>query len=122
MHEPRRAAIGGLALAAPMALLLAAVVLEFDPLTRLLQGILMGDGGQPNAFGRVYMLAGLVLLIPAFIVAVSPMLQGAADRRRHIYPANVAVMVVVGVLIVATWGALIDEVVRCDVLGIPNCD
>ncbi len=122
MQRPFPAAIGGLALAAPIGLLLVAVLTGIEPLEAGLKAILMGPNDQPNTLGRAYMLAGLVLLIPAFVVAAWPMLRRGADGRRHVHVANLAAMAVIGVLIVATWGGLAQEVVRCDVMGIPNCD
>lgn len=122
MDRARIGALSGLALAAPIGLLLFAVVVGFEPLVAFLQSVLTDDRAQPSLFGRAYMLGGLILLFPAFAVAAWPMVRRGPDGRRHLRLANVAALVVIGGLIVLTWGALAEEVVRCDVLGIPNCD
>lgn len=109
-------------MAVPIGLLLAAVVLDLGPIETLLRSTLTNDGDQPNAFGRAYMLGGLLLLPIAFGAAAWPMFRRGADGRRHVFAVNLAVMAVVAVLVAATWGALVEEVVRCDVMGIPNCD
>lgn len=119
---PRLGAAWGLALAVPIGLLLLVVALQIEPLGALLRSILTDDGVQPNALGRVYMLGGLLLLPLALGVAAWPMIRRGADGRRHVHAANLAVVAVVAVLVVLTWGAFAEEVVRCDVLVIPNCD
>jgi hypothetical protein len=67
------------------------------------------------------MLVGLLLLPVALGVTTWPMIRPIDDRRR-LYVANIAVAAVIGLLIWVTWGELAVEVVRCDVMGIPNCD
>ena len=119
---PRLGAIWGLAMAVPIGLLLLVVALQIEPLGALLRSVLTDDGVQPNALGRVYMLGGLLLLPVALVVSAWPMVRRGADGRRHVYAANLAVVGVVAILVVLTWGALAEEVVRCDVMGIPNCD
>ena len=51
-----------------------------------------------------------------------PMVRRGADGRRHLYPLDLAIAGVVLLLIALTWGGLGVEVIRCDVMGIPNCD
>lgn len=117
MSRAHASALAGLALALPMGLLFLAAWIGLGPLGEWLRSVLTVDGIQPSPVGHVYMLGGLVLLIPAFAIAAWPIV-----RRREVPVANVAALVVIGGLIIATWGGLADEVVRCEVLGIPNCD
>ena len=117
MSRAHASALAGLALTLPMALLFAAAYLGLGPVGAWLRAVLTVDGIQPSPVGHVYMLGGLVLLIPAFAIAAWPIV-----RRREVRAANVAALAVIGVLIFATWGGLAEEVVRCEVLGIPNCD
>ncbi len=118
----RSSALIGMALAVPIGLLFAAVFLDLEPLGALLRSILTDDGNQPNVLGRAYMLGGLLLLPLAMAVTTWPMIRREADGRRRVYAANLAVAAFVGVLMLVTWGALLEEIVRCDVMGIPNCD
>ncbi|HEY8168837.1 MAG TPA: hypothetical protein VIF84_08980 [Candidatus Limnocylindrales bacterium] len=119
--RPRTAAIVGLVMAVPIGLLFLAVIVGLQPLGDALRAVLTTDGSQPNTLGRVYMLVGLLLLPVALGVTTWPMIRPIDDRRR-LYVANIAVAAVIGLLIWVTWGELAVEVVRCDVMGIPNCD
>ena len=96
----RSSALIGMALAVPIGLLFAAVILDLEPLGALLRSIL------PLAMA----------------VTSWPMIRREVDGRRRVYAANLAVAAFVGVLMLVTWGALLEEIVRCDVMGIPNCD
>lgn len=119
---PRSAAIAGFVMALPIGLLLLVAAFQLEPLGTWLRSVLTVDGIQPSALGRVYMVGSLLLLPIAVVVAALPTLRRALGGRRHIYAVNVAVVAFVTLLIVLTWGALAEEVVRCDVMGIPNCD
>ena len=118
----RSAALTGLALVVPIGLLLVAVVSELEPLGAFLRSLLTIDGIQPSTLGRAYMLGSLLLLPVALIVAAWPIVRRQADGRRHLHPLNLVVVGVVLLLVAVTWGELAVEVVRCDLLGIPNCD
>jgi hypothetical protein len=120
--SPRSAGLVALILALPIGLLLAAVVLDVRPLGDAFRSVLTDDGLQANALGRAYMIGGLLLLPIAAVLATWPMLRRSAVGRRRVYPLNLAVLATIGVLIWLTWGELAVEVIRCDVLGIPNCD
>ena len=51
-----------------------------------------------------------------------PMLRRDINGDRHFYALNLAVVAVALMLITLTWGALAEEIYRCDIQGIPNCD
>lgn len=68
------------------------------------------------------MIAGLLALPVAFVVCLSPVLRKGADGKRHLYIVNLILVAIILVLMVPTWGGLAEEVYRCDILQIPNCD
>ena len=123
MTKPSRFAAAGLLLALPIGALYAAVVLGIGPLEAVLRSLLTDGGDQPNAAGRVYQMAGLLALPFALAATLWPVLgRGLRRASDHLHPMNIAVAIVVAWLIAVTWGGLAEDVYRCDVLRVPNCD
>ena len=69
------------------------------------------------------MLAVLLLLILAgAIVAARPLFQREADGRRRFFAVNAVVAVLLAATFLVLTAALAADVIRCDVMRIPNCD
>jgi succinate dehydrogenase hydrophobic anchor subunit len=77
---------------------------------------------RTNPLGSLVMLIALVLLPVGAWLALRPTLQKGADGKRRFYVLNV----VLGILILAFFVLFVvgvgQDVYRCDVLLIPNCD
>lgn len=122
MPRHTRFALVALLLAFPIGLIFSAIVFEWQMVESALKSLLTNDGDQPNMVGRIIMLSGLLALPVALGVGLWPMVRKAQDGKRHFYIANAMVTMLVAALMVPTWGELAQEVYRCDVLQIPNCD
>lgn len=120
--DPRAAALTALALSAPLAILVPVIAFDVEPLHGLAKGVLTRDGSTPNALGFAVLIGGIVALPFALALALVPMLRRGADGKRRARLANLAVAGLIVALMVPTWGGLIEETVRCEVLQIPNCD
>jgi hypothetical protein len=122
MMSPKASALIGALLALPMGILIPAVAFELWPIESALKAMLTIDGSQPNALGSVVIFGGLLALPVALAVSVWPMARKGADGRRRLYVVNLALAAVIVALMAPTWGGLAEEVYRCDILQIPNCD
>jgi hypothetical protein len=64
-----------------------------------------------------------VLFLPVgAYIALRPMLRRGADGQRRLYLANLLVGLALLAIFVLLVGALAEEVYRCDVLRLANCD
>lgn len=112
-----RAALTGAAFALPFLVLNAIVGARVEPFFSLLRpGVHTGPLEYP-------LLALVLLLLPVgAIVALQPMLRPGARGQRS-YPV---VNMLLAALLVAVFAMLTvvlgEEIYRCEVLGIPNCD
>ena len=120
--NPKLAALTGLILILPIGILLPTIFLEIESIEIVLKSVLTSDGNQPNTFGFAYMLLGMLALPVALSISVWSTLRKTGDGKRHVYAVNLVVAGIAAALMVPTWGALAEEIYRCDVLRIPNCD
>jgi hypothetical protein len=116
MAGHRLSALLGSLLVLPLGLLWSIVMLGVEP------SALATGQGDATALGLILALVALVLLFPALAVSVWPMVRAGTDGKRRIYAVNVVVAVAVLGVIALTWGALAEEIVRCEVMRVPNCD
>jgi hypothetical protein len=117
--SPNAAALTSLLLALPMGLLLPAVVFDIEG---LITSVLTDDGAQANPLGLGVMLGALVALPVALAVSLTALLRRGADGRRRLSVVNLLLAAAVVTLMVPRWGGVAQELYRCEVLGIPNCD
>ncbi len=118
----KKSAIIGFLLSLPIAVLLSSIVFRITVIESFLKMILTNDGDRPNGLGFAFMIGGLVALPFALAISLWPMLRKDKKGKRHFYLVNALVAVLVLILMIPTWGALAEEVYRCDVLQVPNCD
>jgi hypothetical protein len=114
--HPWLAALLGALLAVPFVAVNAVVGHRIEPLFSVLR-----PGRHTSPFEYVVLTVVLVLLPLGAGVALLP-LRRAAHGRRRFPPLNLALAVLlVGAFALITY-ELGQEVYRCDVLGLPNCD
>lgn len=122
MKRNIRFALAAFVLALPMGILFPAIVFELMWIAHAVKSILTTDGNQPSVAGSLFIYGGLLALPIAFVIAVWPMLTKDAMGKRNFYVVNFLLAVVIVVLMVPTWGGLLKDIYRCDILQIPNCD
>lgn len=122
MLTPNKAAIYGLLLILPIGALILGIVLGIKEIESFFKFYLTDDGNIPNRLGYAYMLAGLFALPAGFLISVWPMLKKHKGGRRRIYMLNLIVAALGLILIIPLTAGFLEEIYRCDILGIPNCD
>ena len=113
---PASAAVTALLLALPFVLINAVVSTRMDPIYGWLVGLEVNNiGGFGLGF---FVVLGLLLLWPmgAFI-AMRPLLT---ERHWHVVNLAIAAILLVGFAFVGF--ALGEEIFRCDILQVANCD
>jgi cytochrome c biogenesis factor len=115
--RPNTAVLVGFILALPFAIANVIVATRMEPLYSFLDSL---GFISSSPFPAVMILIAIGLA--GSFVAAWPMLRKDADGRRKFYLLNavVAVVLFVGFFVIGI--ELGEEVYRCDVLGIPNCD
>ena len=108
-----RSALVGLVLFLPIASLLASIWFDIA----VVRNLFTSDGDQPNVLGLTMILGGLLLLPIAFVVTLRPMM-----RKRRAYAVNLLVCAVISIPMAATLVGIGEEIYRCEIRGIPNCD
>lgn len=121
VSKPSSAAITSLILSLPLGLTFIAFMFEIEQLTKPLTAALTTNGYDLNSHGRAFLIGGLFLLPPAFVLNLRPMLKREGpEGKRKLYSVNLIVGVILLLLIAFTWGGLILEQFYC-LLGI-RCD
>jgi len=116
MTSHNRAALIGFLYTLPFIILNFVVTLRLEPLYSFL-------GSFPAIRNSPYIPLILLFLFPigAFIVT-RPMLQKGITGTRTFYALNaVLALIILGVFVVFSYG-LGQDLYRCEVLKIPNCD
>jgi hypothetical protein len=117
MTNPNSAALFGLLFFAPFVLLNAIVGNRIEPFFSLIRpGIHTGPFEYPLLFIVLF-------LIPmGSFIAIRPVFQKGAERKRNFYLVNVLLAVLLLMVFVMLSIGLGSDIYRCDVLQIPNCD
>jgi hypothetical protein len=113
----RTSVLLSLALALPMAMLVSVIVFELRPLEAVLKSVLTDDGARPNPAGFVFMGGGLLALPVALAISLWPVVQ-----HRNLRLLNLVIAALIVWLMIPTWGGVLQDVYRCDILRIPHCD
>ena len=118
LSNPRSAAIASLMLSLPLGLTYVVLMLNIEPLARVLNNLFTVDGQQGeikiNRLGHIVIYGGLLLLPVAFALNLQPMLKREeVEGKRRFYPINLIIGALIGLLIVVTWGGLIVEQIYC---------
>lgn len=123
LMNSRSAAIGGVLLALPFAILFSLLLIGGDPPPLgPLEALVAPETGQPNVVGTAIVFAAWLLALVAFIVNVAPVVQGArAGRGIANNPANLVVAIATFAFVALFVGAIIVDQYPCWT-GVPNCD
>jgi hypothetical protein len=114
--SPRRSALIAVLLVLPFILLNFVVGLRLDPVYSFMADI--GLLGPTPWFPTL-----LVALYPiAAFIAVRPMLNAGPDGKRKFYIINILVAMFALGAAIFLWWALGEDIIKCNVLKIPNCD
>jgi hypothetical protein len=115
--EPRSAAVIGLLLTLPLAILNAIVGNRIEPFFSFIRP------GIHTSPGEYVLLFAVLLLLPlGALIALRPMLIRGTDGVRRFCLMNGAVAALLLAAFVAISIGLGSDIYRCDVLRIPNCD
>jgi hypothetical protein len=116
-HHHRYALIG-LLLFLPIAILVAAIWLDLA----VVRDLLTHEDDRPNLLGWTVIVGWLLVLPLAFVLALLPMLRKGPNRKRRLYALNLLVCVVISIPIATTLYGLGEEIYRCEIRGLANCD
>ena len=120
LESPRASALVGLLAALPLLAANAIVGGRIEPLFSIIRP------GAHTTPAEYALLTVLLLLLPVgAYIALRPLLGARAERESALSGprvANWAVAAVLLVAFVAISASLGEEIYRCDVLQIPNCD
>jgi hypothetical protein len=120
--RPFSAAIAGLLLALPFAVMITLLVLGKEPPMGPLQPLVTAPPDQPNVVGTAIVLGALLASLAGLIITLAPLLgraQGGETIRSH--PANVLIGVIISFFILFFVGSIVVDQYPCWV-GVPNCD
>jgi hypothetical protein len=113
-----RSALVALVLCLPIGILVPSLWLDIA----IVRDAVTADGDRPSVLGWAAIVGGLLLLPVAFAVALRPMARPGPDRKRRLYAVNLLVCAVISIPIAATLYGIGEEIYRCEIRGIPNCD
>ena len=113
-----RFALAGLLLFLPIGLLFPSIWLDIA----VVRDLLTLDGARPNVLGWTVIIGGFLLLPVAFVVTLLPMMRTRPNRKRRVYAVNLLVCAVIAIPLARTLYAIGEEIYRCEIRGVPNCD
>lgn len=119
--NPRFAVISALLLTLPFILLNTIANRQIEPFFTFFK-IDTAGGFWDYPVGHISASVALLLLPVGAVIAARPMVQKGADGRRKFYWLNGLLAVLLCAFFVLITGALFEEIYRCNVLQIPNCD
>jgi hypothetical protein len=122
MSEAHRYAIPALILTIPMAILIPSLVFEIVIVEEFLTSIFTTNGYDLNPLGRMFIYGGLLALPAALGLALYPMLKKGPDGRRRVFALNLVAAVLAFSLVAPILYGFGEEIYRCEILEIPNCD
>jgi hypothetical protein len=114
--NPHGAAVTGALLAVPFIITNLIVSLRIEPFYALLETI------PAVRNSPVFPLLLLFLFPVGAFIAMRPMIQKETQGQRTFYPVNILIAVILLVTFFILFSALGNELYRCEVLKIPNCD
>lgn len=120
--NPKRAALASFLLALPLGFFYAVAVFRLEPLDSTFRALFTRDDTKQNLLGLITILSTMVLLLPALVISLLPMWQKRSDGKRSLHVVNLLLAGAILMLITLTWGGMIEDLIRCDILHIPQCD
>ena len=121
LTNPRSAAVTGILLCLPLAILFGTAAFEIEPLNGIIESITSTEDGRTSAFGKLAMIVAMLLPPIALVVVAWPVLRRGADGRRTVYPINLVLSAVIFAFIAMFVGGIVVDQYPCW-QGVPNCD
>src|SRR5688572_3497024 len=121
--SPKSAAILGLILAMPLAILVLIEVYSIEPLSGFFRALTTeADGHQLNSFGAALTIGALLLLPAAFLINFIPIARNLrAGNQLTANPVNLLFAAVLFIFIATLVVTLIIDQYPCW-MGVANCD
>lgn len=121
LSNPKSAALFSLLLTLPLILLNTIAINRIEPFFTIFQ-INTGGSFGDHPIGHSAALVALLLLPCGALISMRPLLQTGGGSKRAFYLVNIFLSVLLVAAFVLIVGALFEEIYRCNVLQIPNCD
>lgn len=121
ISNPKSAALFSFLLTLPLILLNTIAINRIDPFFTIFQ-INTAGSFWDYPIGHSTALVALLLLPCGAAIALRPLLQTGGSGKQAFYLVNIFLSVIMLAAFVLISGALIEEIYRCNVLQIPNCD
>lgn len=121
ISNPKSAALLSLLLTLPLILLNTIAINRIEPFFTIFQINTGGNFGD-HPLGHSAALVALLLLPCGALISLRPLLQTGGGGKRAFYLVNIFLSMLLLAAFVLITGALIEEIYRCNVLQIPNCD
>ena len=118
--NPKSAVLFSLLLTLPLILLNTIAINRIEPFFTIFQ-INTGGNFRDHPIGHSAALLALLLLPCGALISVRPLLQPGGGKRTF-YLVNIFLSVLLVAVFVLIVGALLEEIYRCNLLRIPNCD
>jgi len=119
--NPRSAALIAFLFTLPFMVLNTIAGKQIEPFFSIFE-VNTAGGFWDHPVGHVSLVVALLLLPIGAIIALWPIFQKGADGRRKLHLMNILLAAALLCLFFLISGALLEEIYRCNILLIPNCD
>lgn len=119
---PAVSLVMGLLLVIPLILMNVMAGLDMPSFDWFFRDVFTLGGFRTNPLGSLIILICILLLPLGAGILLMPTLQSGAAGKRRIYPVHLVLAILIFAGFVLFVGVLAEEIYRCDVLQIPNCD
>ena len=117
-----RAALIAIALFLPSFILNFLAGQDNEVFDRFFRAVFSPSGLRTNPLGYFVIITSILLIPIGSIIALRPIFQKGPNEKRRIYVVNLVLGTALLLIFVFIAGGLLEEIYRCDVLRIPNCD
>jgi hypothetical protein len=121
ISKNKSALIFGLIAFLPFFVLNMIAVKQIEPLSSIFR-INTGGNFWDYPVGHITAIVALLLLPVGAFISMSPIFRKDSDGKRYFYFANIVLAVILTSLFALITYALFDEIYRCSILQVPNCD
>lgn len=119
--NPKAAAFTAFLLTLPFMILNTIAANQIEPLYTIFKVNTAGSFWD-YPVGHISLLVVLLLFPLGATISIRPMLQKTNDGERKFYFVNILLAVIMVGFFVLISGALLEEIYRCNIIGVLNCD